>query len=363
MNKRIVSKILVVGLLALSLTGCWDSKALEHRGIVLAVGVDKTKNPGEYKWIFVFPNVTLSPSSLSNIKPNQEYYAVSVHATTFPQALMRAQEKSSRALYLGQLQTLVWSCHLSWQKLWPVINAINAEGTVPKTFWTMAAEAPLEPIVEYVSPQVVPPRTFLSAYFECRNCQPIRLRQSGWQFWSHGVSAGISPFTPLVSLTGKDFRIRHIVVYPSGGHPVIFTHQETEGFGYLTGRVQKTSITVFWNQDTVNVTTMHEHRALSIHQIGHTLDVKENIRLSGYIDEVAGHQIMQLSSQQAVITQAEHQILQACLDAIHRANATHVDPFSYAERIFWFGTHSEAFMPIHAQITVTISVKGEGILR
>ncbi|PSR20347.1 MAG: hypothetical protein C7B47_18085 [Sulfobacillus thermosulfidooxidans] len=108
---------------------------------------------------------------------------------------------------------------------------------------------------------------------------------------------------------------------------------------------------------------MHEHRALSIHQIGHTLDVKENIRLSGYIDEVAGHQIMQLSSQQAVITQAEHEILQACLDAIHRANATHVDPFGYAERIFWFGTHSSAFMPIHAQITVTISVKGEGILR
>lgn len=350
------------GLLALPLSGCWDVHPLEDQGIVLAIGISHGSQKGALRWTFTFPNVTLSPSSLTSVKRREQYYDVTVHASTFGDAVMRAQQKSSRIIYLGQLQGLIWPDTLSWRKLWPIVAALNAQGPIPKTFWMMAATPPLQAVMKFVSPQVVAPRTYLATYFDCVHCQPFSLAQRGWEFWSHSLTPGVSPYVPLVNLEHGNVAIRQIVVYPSSGHPVPYSPQETEGFGFLSGKVKRAALSVHWNGHTVELTKLHDGRSVSVRKAPGGIMVNETLRVSGFIGEPPAES-SPLRSQNLIRRLAQQRIVTWCLAAIRQANNTRTDPFGYAASVLWGQGKRTPFLPIHAHITVSVSLKGEGMLR
>lgn len=354
---------LVLVFLLLSLTGCWDSKPIDHQGIVLMMSIRAAKTPGQYDWRFVFPNVTLSPSSLSSITPSDEYYDIRVTAPTFATATMRAQEKSARALYLGQLEGIVWDTQLPFRQLWPLLSAVNAAGTIPKTFWVMTADGgSLSRYMNFVSPQVVVPRIALAAYFDCTRCSPMRLGERGWQFWSDAVSPGVSPAVPVVQLKKGELAVRTIAVYAPNSQAVVYTPAETQGFGYLTGRVQRLTLDFLWHGQMVSLARVSDRRSVQTRPTPQALHVRETVHLNAFIDDVSGQNRVTLRDERAIARRAEHDVLELCLLAIHRANATQTDPFGYARPADWFHP-SPGFRPIQATITVILTLKGEGVIR
>ncbi len=354
---------LVLVFLLLSLTGCWDSKPIDHQGIVLMMSIRAAQSPGQYDWRFVFPNVTLSPSSLSDIKPGEEYYDIKVMAPNFATAVMLAQEKSARSLYLGQLEGIVWDSRLPFSHLWPLLSAVNAAGTIPKTYWVMTADGvSLSRYMNFVSPQVVAPRIALAAYFDCTRCSPMQLGERGWQFWSDAVSQGISPSVPVVQIKQGSLAVREVEVYAPNGQAVVYTPAETQGLSYLTGRVRRLTLTFPWHGQMVSLARVSDRRSVKTWPTPQALDVRETVHLNAFIDEVSGQNAVTLSDEHAIVRRAEHDVLGLCLLAINRANATHTDPFGYARPGDWFHPR-EGFRPIKATITVILTVKGEGVVR
>ncbi|AUW92834.1 hypothetical protein BXT84_01745 [Sulfobacillus thermotolerans] len=346
------------------LTGCWDSKPIDHQGIVLMLSIRASKIPGQYHWRFVFPNVTLTPGALSTIKPDEEYYDIAVMAPNFADAVMHAQEKSARALYLGQLQGIIWNNRLTFRQLWPQINAINAAGTIPKTFWVMGADGrPLAEYMNYVSPQIVAPRIALAAYFNCIRCSPIRLGMRGWKFWSSAVSQGISPYVPIVELKQQSLTVRQIDVYPaSGGPPVLYSPLQTQGFGYLTGKVQRLTLSVPWHGQTVSISRISDTRSLHTFQTASAINVRETLHVKGFIEDISGQNRVTLQDERSISHRAEQTLLHLCLSTIAYANKTHTDPFGYDRSEAWFHPHA-GFLPIHATLTVVVTLYGEGLMR
>lgn len=354
---------LVLVFLLLSLTGCWDSKPIDHQGIVLMMSIRAAKSPGQYDWRFVFPNPTLQASSLSSIKRGEEYYNIQVMAPNFADAMMLAQEKSARSLYLGQLEGIIWNTRLPFSHLWPLVSAINAAGTIPKTFWVMAADGgPLSTYMNFVSPQVVAPRIALAAYFDCTRCSPMQLGERGWKFWSDAVSPGISPSVPIVQIKQGNLAVQEVAVYAPNGNAVVYTPAETQGLSYLIGKVHRLTLTFPWHGHMVSLERVSDNRSVKTWPTPQALDVRETIHLNASIDEVSGQNAVTLSDEHAIARRAEHDVLELCLLAIHRANATQTDPFGYARPGEWFHPR-EGFYPIQATITVILTLKGEGVVR
>ena len=353
---------LFMGLLTLSLSGCWDDHPLDNQGIVVSLGISPEPKTGDFKWTFTFPNVTLSPSSLASIKSNEQYYRISVDAPTFAGAVTKAQQESSRIVYLGQLHTFIWPNTLSWQQLWPVVSALNSQGPIPKTFWVMAATPSVKTLMTFVSPQVVAPRSYLATYFDCIHCQPFLLGQHEWEFWSHGVTPGISPYVPLINLRGHKLAIRQILVYPPSGQPVLYSTRETTGFGFLSGKIKRATVSLDWNGNHVGLTRLHDSHHITVHKTAKGMMVDESIRVTGFIDQTAPES-QPILSQNKIRELAQKRIIYWCLTAIHKANETRTDPFGYGQSILWQQGQRAAFLPIHAHITVSVSLKGEGMLR
>ena len=360
MSKRIAW--ILSGLLALPLTGCWDNNPLDDQGIVMSIGIFPSSQKGDLRWIFTFPNVTLTPSSLANIKADKQYYDLTVNAPTFAEAVMKAQEESSRIVYFGQLHNFMWPTTLSWQQLWPVVASLNDVGSVPKTFWVMATKPSVKPIMKFVSPQVVAPRTYMATYFDCSHCQPIVLGQREWKFWSRAITPGINPYAPVIDLEDNKLAIRQILVYPPSGRPVVYSPEETRGFGFLSGKIKSASLWLKWKGRQVGVSQLHDSHSISARKAGDGIRVDETIRVKGFIEQPSPKS-SSLRDQNLLRQLAQQRILSWCLEAIHRANETHTDPFGYAESVLWSQDQKAKFLPIHARITVLVSLKGEGMLR
>ncbi len=359
-SRRIVWMLTTV--LIFPLTGCWDAHPLDNQGIVMSLGISPSSQKGNLKWTFTFPNVTLSPGSLTSLKRREQYYNITVQAPTFAEALMRVQQQSSRILYLGQLQSFIWPDTLPWQQLWPVVTAINSHGPIPKTFWVMAATPPVHAVMAFVSPQIVAPRTYLAAYFDCTHCQPFMLGQRGWQFWSHAMTPGISPYVPLVNLQQNKPVVSQILVYPPSGRPVLYSQSETKGFGFLSGKIKRAALSLNWHGRSVGLIKLHDSHRISVKKIPGSVMVNETLQVTGFIDQPPQESSSQ-EVQNHIRRLAQQRILEWCLKAIHRANATKTDPFGYAQSVLWTQGRRTTFLPIQAHITVLVSLKGEGMLR
>ncbi len=363
LNRRQILRWFVALVLLLPLGGCWDAMPIDHQGVALMLGVSPGARPGEERWRFLFPNVTLTPGSLSSVSHGEEYYTLTVTAPSFADAIVRAQEKSNRVLYMGQLEAFLWDASLPYSQLSPLFDAVNGAGTIPKTFWVMATpRGQVASVMEFVSPQVSAPRVSLPTYFDCLHCQPIRLGVRGWKFWADSVSSGVSPTVPLVTLRHGALAVRSLLVYHGAGQPVFYTAQEAQGVGLLEGKSQRLAFNVHWAGHLVSLARIHGTRSVHVYTAPHDLIVRETLHLTGFIDEVSGMQTVTRGDELSIEHAAERKMLQKCLAAIAHANATQTDPFGYGRQAQWFSPQSGP-LRIHAALRCHLVLKGEGVIR
>lgn len=87
--------IIVLCVLLLSLTGCGGGRDPEDRAYIITLGIDKTKN-----------GILFSFAPAKTTESNSE--VVAVEAATLATALTKADSRSSREVYLGQLKTVIF---------------------------------------------------------------------------------------------------------------------------------------------------------------------------------------------------------------------------------------------------------------
>ncbi|OKP76015.1 hypothetical protein A3844_11755 [Paenibacillus helianthi] len=93
--------------LALSLTGCWNSRELNELAIVSGIGIDQGTKPGEYKVTFqvVIPSATATSQGANSGASPITIYTSNDH-TVFG-ALRKTSKQASRQLFFAHTQLLV----------------------------------------------------------------------------------------------------------------------------------------------------------------------------------------------------------------------------------------------------------------
>ncbi|WP_053960818.1 Ger(x)C family spore germination C-terminal domain-containing protein [Sulfobacillus thermosulfidooxidans] len=356
----------IMALLLPMITGCWDQRPIEQEAIVVGMGV--TRN---HQWTMVFPNVAVSVGSLTGIPPSQQFYSVTVKAKTWPQALEEAQAAIDRNISFGELQVLALDRHLQTPSVAKIVDALNAMGPIPATFWLMAAQRGPLTLLTRSSPQTIVPYYYLSTYFDCTNCHAINLDQREWQWWAQSETPGISPYVPLVVPISGGITVRQILVYPPHGSPQLMPITATTGFAYLTGRVLHAALTVPVESYKFVLGKVGESVKVHAHFTSQSVAVHITIHAHGIIMSTPPGVIVTRDMEEIASHQAAQRIAAESLTAIRWANETHTDPFGFAKSAAWahpilaaqFSPEQLTQLPIHAQVTVKFQVLGEGVSR
>ncbi len=353
--------------MGLTLTGCWDQRSVTNRGVAVGLEVSPTSKPGLFAWTYLFPNVTVTVSSLPSIKPREQYFSETVTAASLAQSQTLVQQKLSRDLYMGQLKVVVWSSTMTTEHVITLLNTLNHEGLIPKTYWVVTGPPPLAKLLT-PSPQEVVPQLYLSRMFDCLKCQPFNLGRHGWQFWADTVTPGISPNAPYAS---GPTHINELAVYGHGRHgrPYIFNAEQTQGWAYLTARADKGTLTLFTRPGVATISRVHGSRSMKVQLVRGTLQVKETLRLTALLSQIPSGVALDHQYLLRVQRLGEQAVLARCLAAIRVADSTHTDPFGYARTLLWTNSQTTRRMPldqlvslpIHATITVRLKIVGQGV--
>ena len=352
---------MVVGV-AVLLTGCWDQRPVESRAAVAAIGVDPTPKPGVLAYTFVFPDATITASSVASTKPSQEFYSVTVTAPSLFFALKQVQSKQSRALYLGQVRIVALSTALppaTWRQ---TLFTMADSGRFVMTMW-LVGTADARRLVEEVPPTDVVPEVALYRAMTCR-CQAIHWPGRGWRVWDMAATPGVSIHVADVTTTGSTFAVRSLLVI--GSHAQPWNAQASAGWAYLTGHINRDMMAVTVGGVPVTIALIRGSSHAHIQEQQGHLVVQDDLTYSGVL--VSGAQSgANLPSDGHVEQAVAAHLHDAVWAAWQMARRTDTDPMGWHRDAAWIDRrwarppqdwHGWQLKPV-----VHFTLREEGVLR
>ncbi len=316
--------------LVLVLTGCWDQRPVESRAAVAAIGIDPTPFRGIQRYTFMFPDSTITASSLSSTTRSQEFYPLSVTAPSLLLALKQLQAKQSRALYLGQVRIVAFSTALP-ASIWSQTMFDMADSArFVLTLWVVGT-VDAQRLVELTPSSEVVPEVALYRALTC-HCQPVQWPGRGWRIWDMAATPGVSIHAADVAVSSHAFAIHSLLVV---GHRVQpWSEPATTGWAYLTGHINHDLKAVTVGGAPVTVALIRGTSNLQIRGTPHHVVVTDDLHYSGVLIEggaTAGRTPSDAAVERAVTTQIQHDIQAAWQASMH----TGTDPMGWHRDATW----------------------------
>lgn len=361
-RRRGVALMAVVSL-AIMLAGCWDSRPVDARDLVLAMGV----SPGPHHGVTVSlaiptPTGLVSGTSASGgggsggggSKPPT--YVLTGSGPDMGAAIAMAQADTNRDIYLGQTQIVLFSHRLSAQQFGSAISWLARLGPFDKTAFAAISEAPVATTLAYqpVSTRLGP--MYFLTLFTCTACQTVALRRTVWSLEMRTVTPGLSIWLPAVDAVGPNFVVRRIVAF-HGDTPIVqLTPTETLAMGYLLAHTTKATLSVPTPAGPVGVRAVHASRVNTVTWSHGRMHVHVALSVMAIIDQLpVSHASPTLI--RAVETEVSRRLLRETLKVMTLLQRHGSDPEGFGAPLFWddpaLRPHWES---IYRQATLSASV-------
>lgn len=367
-----MGKMVATGLLLLSLSGCWNDRALNERDLVLTIGISPAKQSGQIEVTFQIP----TPSGLTAMQAggsaggssSPQFFDVQGIGPNLPLAFTVAQAKVSRDLYLGQIEMLALSTRLSPTLLYRTVAALDRLGPMDKTPYIISTMGSVTKIIAHQSHQEKLPALYFETLFLCKSCQTNALGVHFWQFAERLHTPGISAVLPQVDLSSSGYTVDKVSVYRGYRYVTTLSPSLTQDYGLLAGVSHKNGLFLAKPFQSglravdakTSVTTK-----LAKGRLQSTLDVKVKATLDSISTYTA------TPTQVAQVAKAASKVLRRRLD--HFLSLTQkldIDPLGVGRRLdnrhpSWFkaaGPWFKAYPRIHFKVHVHVQVRRIGDL-
>lgn len=135
--KQTIHLLIVWGLIALLLGGCWDRTELNELGIAIGIGVDMAGDQYEVTAQVVIPSAVASKSSPSAGSPVVTYQAT---APTIHEAIQKMTDTSPRSIYLSHIRMLILGEEYARRGISDAIEALMREPFTRSDFYIAIAK-------------------------------------------------------------------------------------------------------------------------------------------------------------------------------------------------------------------------------
>lgn len=311
--------------LPLGLSGCWDQIPLADRGSVLALYIQPARNH-QLKWVFYFPNPSVTTGSIANVSTNQQFYTKTAVAPSIYEAYQDVESSDSRHVYLGQLEVMIFSQTLNSGQLHSVVDTYNRMGNWPNSVYMLSEPATVNPLPVTTHQPV--PDLYYDSYFRCRTCHALSLATREWRVWDDIATPGVSAVMPYAPVPTRP---EELIVFPHQhwGHPVLFNRAETTGWALLKNRANQLTLAVPTAEGRVVVKNIKARAKPSADLYNGRLKVTVHMRVTGNM--VRWPTSVRLTPSQVAQYRSAltRRIIQLSLSAIGAADASQTDPFGW----------------------------------
>lgn len=255
------SAVRLAGALALLtlVTGCWQDQPINNRFLVFSMAVDPAKSPDEVRWTFQMPTPEYlegvgggGGGGSSSATPNP-FFDIAVRSPSFSEAIVKAENSSSRDFYMGQLQAVFISTDLSAPRLRAFLDEEGRTGELDHTEYLMAAEGQAAKVMATKAVEAPLPSLAVTDHFGCPGCSETRLDMPSYR----AASLLYEPTDlalPLIEVTpGGAYTFEHVVIYRNLERVAILSRQATRGWAWLTNRVQKEALALPYGRGTASI--------------------------------------------------------------------------------------------------------------
>jgi spore germination protein KC len=333
---RYLVRILTALLLLTSLAGCWDNRPIDQRDLVLLIGI----GPGPHNQVTVYFQIP-TPAALSSLTGGAGGTGANAGTTVLEgsgpslgAAIEQAQGTTSRDIYLGQIQMVMFSTRLDPTQMLQLVGEIARMGVLDKTAYAAVTPIPLAKLLDYQPKQTrVAPLYFLSL-FTCPYCQTVKLGRTLWTLERRAVTPGISMYLPLVTLGTSGFIVNRIAAYDHYRLALTLTPAETVALGFVLGITQKATVQTSTPMGPVAVRGLSAQPSTGATLHGNHLALSVHLAVSGTLDYLPASEATpaHLALVDRLISrQIAHQVLHVLTLLKHSGS----DPVGFGQALLW----------------------------
>jgi len=364
---RVLGGLAALSLLV-SLAGCWDNRPLDARDLVLAMGV----GPGPHHQITVYlaiPTPTglttgsASADSGGSGSSGPNTYLLEGTGSDIGAAIADAQGTTSRDIYLGQIQLVLFSHRLPSYQFGRAIDWLTRAGTVSKTAFAAVAESPLATILSYQPAGTTLGPIYFLTLFTCARCQTVTLRRTIWSLEMRSVTPGYSYWLPAVDAKGPNYVVHRIIAY-RGNQPVAtLSPSETVALGYVLGKTAKGTLAVATPEGLVGLRSIQGTSTARVTWVKGQMTIAVNLSLMASIDLMPSGTATPSHVGQ-VERAASQAVAKSALRVMQRLQRDGSDPEGFGRALFWvhpaLAKHWERLYR-HARLSVTATTVVENL--
>lgn len=357
--RRVMQVLLILSLLT-GLTGCWDDRPIDMRSLVLVMGVAPAPH-GQLKVLLQIP----TPSALTSLVGGAGGAASSSAPSSFVltgigpsvgAAISAAQGQSDRDIYLGQVQMVFFSTHLSAQQFALVVEFLSRLGPFDKTAFAAVAQGSLYRLLSYHPASSRLSALYFTTLFSCSKCQRIDMKRSVFSVEKRYVSPTDSIWLPVVYRGPTNYIVDTIAVYEKNRVAVILSPQQSVALSYAMAKTTKATVALSEPFGLADVRALNATPTVSTTLKGHQLYLSVKLGVTGVIDTLPAAQASpsHLDRIEAGVNrQIAHQVLQTLV----LLQSKGADPVGFGRRLLWLHPQLVSKWPTlyrHAHISVSV---------
>ncbi|MCL6563059.1 MAG: hypothetical protein K6U87_08635 [Firmicutes bacterium] len=359
---------LVAAALSVGLAGCWSNRPVERRNLALMLGVGPAPHH-QLRLLFQIPTraglTGLTKGSGSGSEPS--FNIIEGVGTTLTDAFAQAQAKTTRDLYLGQVEVVAFSTKLSPQEFEQARNMFSRLGSLDKTAYAVATPS-VRALLSLQPRSGELPGIILASNFGCLSCNVEHLERRVWDMETASYNRGINLWLPLLTAGKSGFEINQMAVY-ADGHPVLtLSPAETQALGYVMGLTHKGTVSFRWHDHLVALRGLDARPYFHLTWVQGRPHIDVTLRITGALAEYLGGELTPEALSEVQAT-AEHLIARRVTAVLRRLQQAKVDPVGFGQAWVWFhpgrfarlGSWRQAFSQaaIHVEVQLRLHDIGD----
>lgn len=320
-------------LLALPLTGCWNNRAIEHRAIVLVLGIDRGRD-GNLVTLFQIPTPQALTGFTNGGSRGPTSFVIQGEGPTVGKAATFAQAKSDRELFFGQTQLILFSAALTPAELESAANYLARVGPLDKTAFVAVTPVSVSDVLSYEPHAARFSALYFATLFSCNTCQEVGLARTLWDFEQRYVTPGSDNWLPVIAPSGGDYLVSQVAIYRGPSLVLSLSPAQTVYFGYLVGRTSKAALSVPTALGRIGVRAIRAspHLAVRLENGRAMLDV--DLRVKATLDTLPAGEAT-LPNLALMETATSDVIMRQTAAVVRKLQAAGVDPLDFFRTLVW----------------------------
>lgn len=368
-----MKRMLLILIIMLLLTGCWDQKIYERIGFTLMIGIEDTTSSDEYLITAASPVVGIERGSNVEI------------LTAKAKSLREAREIRNRLTpqlpEAGKMQQIAFSDKIAKTGIHPFLEIFERVPEDPALSWVIVVEgSPHEMFVKAANFKDKPRPSFYLAQLLKNSADKSYIPDTRiFNFDIDYYAKGIDPVTPLIKLKPNEIEVKGSALFSEDKMVGTLDHQQT----LLLMAMKNSMKNTFYITKVPNFSdSNHEDREfaainLSLNKRKLKVKIEKNkpvinisLEFNANIAEYIWDNLDDISTQKKIEKLLEKQIRDDCINIIKYTQEVGSDPIGIGDIIrskyisYWESTDwKDAYRNADVNITIKLDIKQYGTIR